>query len=283
MKLKVLTLNLHTYQEHHGDLWHVLQEHGREVYLIAEAIVHEDIDVICFQEVGEHFHDPITLPYGFSESNMAFRIQKKIREMSGRHFHLFQDWSHIGFGCWREGTAILSRYPMHDCVSPWVTWNKDTGHPASRRITMCYVEIPWFGWLHIVNAHMNCLELGFKADFDYLKQLIYQRDRHHVRGTLLMGDLNVPAGEEGYQHIVWGGEFIDQWHDSNPLHFYEPTHLERIDGWKHQKEARRIDFIFKHIRSSLRINEMRLIFNGYFYPIVSDHFGCLARFHLHPI
>ena len=127
MELKVLTLNLHTYQEHHGDLWHVLQEHGREVYLIAEAIVHENVDVICLQEVGEHFHDHITRPYGFSESNMAFRIQKKIREMSGRHFHLFQDWSHIGFGCWREGTAILSRYPMHDCVSPWVTWNKDTG------------------------------------------------------------------------------------------------------------------------------------------------------------
>ena len=46
MELKVLTLNLHTYQEHHGDVWHVLQEHGREVYLIAEAIVRENIDVI---------------------------------------------------------------------------------------------------------------------------------------------------------------------------------------------------------------------------------------------
>ena len=43
---------------------------------------------------------------------------------------------------------------------------------------------------------MNCLEWGFKADFEYLKQLLYQRDRHHVRGTLLMGDFNVPAGEE---------------------------------------------------------------------------------------
>ena len=74
MELKVLTLNLHTYQEHHGDLWHVLQEHGREVYLIADAIVRENIDVVCFQEVGEHFHDRITRPYGFSESNMAFRI-----------------------------------------------------------------------------------------------------------------------------------------------------------------------------------------------------------------
>ena len=74
MELKFLTLNLHTYQEHHGDILQVLQEHGRELYLIAEAIVREDIDLICFQEVGEHFHDRTTTPYGYSESNMAFRI-----------------------------------------------------------------------------------------------------------------------------------------------------------------------------------------------------------------
>jgi maltose 6'-phosphate phosphatase len=220
---------------------------------------------------------------GFSESNMAFRIQKNIREMSRRHFDLFQDWSHIGFGCWREGTAILSQYPMHHCVSPWVTRNKDSGHFTSRRVTMCYLDIPWFGWLHIVNAHMNCLGAGFKADFDYLRQLIYQRDRHHIRGTLLVGDFNVPAGEEGYQHIVGSGEFIDQWYESNPRHFYEPTHLKRMNGWEHRKESTRIDFIFKRIHSSLQIKEMRLIFNEHFYPMVSDHFGCLASFHLHPI
>ena len=95
-----------------------------------------------------------------------------------------------------------------------------------------------------------------------------------------MGDFNAPAGEEAYRHIVWNGEFIDQWYETNPRHFFEPSHLARANGWEHRKEPRRIDFIFKHIRSSLRINEMRLIFNGYFYPIVSDHFGCLARFHL---
>jgi maltose 6'-phosphate phosphatase len=281
MELKVLSLNLHTYQQHQGDIWHVLQEHGREVYLIAEAIVRENIDVICFQEVGEHFHDRITTPYGFSESNMAFRIQRKIGEISGRRFHLFQDWSHIGFGSWREGAAILSRYPMHHCESPWVTWNKDPRDLASRRITMCYLDIPWFGWVHIVNAHMNCLESGFKGDFDYLKRLIHRRRLHNERGTLLMGDFNAPAGEEAYRHIVWNGEFIDQWYDTNPCLFFEPSHVARAHGWEHRKEPRRIDFIFKHIRSSLRIAEMRLIFNGCFYPIVSDHFGCLARFHLY--
>ena len=169
---------------------------------------------------------------------------------------------------------------MHECCSPWVSWNKDPHDLASRRITMCYLEIPWFGWLHIVNAHMNCLELGFKGDFDYLKQLIEQRHRHNVRRTLLLGDFNAPAGEEAYRHIVWKGEFIDQWYESNPCQFFEPNDLVRANGWEHRQEPKRIDFIFKHVRSSLQINEMRLIFNEYFYPIVSDHFGCFACFHL---
>ena len=56
--------------------------------------------------------------------------------------------------------------------------------------------------------------------------------------------------------------------------------LVRANGWEHRQEPKRIDFIFKHVRSSLQINEMRLIFNEYFYPIVSDHFGCFACFHL---
>jgi maltose 6'-phosphate phosphatase len=281
MEVRFLTLNLHTYQEHHGDIWHVLQEHEREVYLIAEAIVRENIDVSCFQEVGEHVHDRVATPYGFSESNMAFRIQRKIAEVGGPHFHLFQDWSHIGFGAWREGVAILSRFPMHDCESPWVSWSKQTNDIASRRIAMCRLDIPWFGRLHIVNAHMNCLELGFKGEFDYLKHLIYSRRRHEERGRLLIGDFNAPAGEEAYRHVVWNGEFIDQWNEANPHRFLEPSHLDRANGWAYPKAPRRIDYIFKHSGSSLRIGDMRLIFNGHFYPIVSDHFGCLARFHLY--
>lgn len=281
MKLKILTLNLHTYQEHSGDIWDVLREHGREVSLIAEAIVRENVDVVCFQEVGEHVDDRITIPYGFSDSNMAFRIQRKIREISGRRYHLFQDWSHIGFSVWREGTAILSRFPMHDRDAPWVTWSNDAKNISARRITMCRVDIPGFGGLRIVNAHMNCLEFGFKDDFDRLKQVIDQRRRQNERGTLILGDFNAPAGQDAYRHIVWNGEFIDQWHEAHPDRFFEPSHLDKANGWEHAKEPTRIDFVFKHTGSSLRIDDMRLIFNGSFYPIVSDHFGCLARFQLH--
>jgi maltose 6'-phosphate phosphatase len=49
-----------------------MHQYEHEVNIIAEAIAHLGIDVICFQEVEEHMHDPITKPYGESPSNMAF-------------------------------------------------------------------------------------------------------------------------------------------------------------------------------------------------------------------
>jgi endonuclease/exonuclease/phosphatase family metal-dependent hydrolase len=80
--------------------------------MIAEAIAQQSIDVSYFQEVGEYAEDLLTYPYGNVSSNMAYRIQQKL-QFWGIHYHLFQDWSHVGFWIWREGTAILSHYPLH--------------------------------------------------------------------------------------------------------------------------------------------------------------------------
>jgi len=80
MELSLLTLNLHTYEQHPRHCsFDTMHQHEREVNIIAEAIAHLKVDVICFQEVGEYMHDPITTPYGESPSNMAFRICKKLR------------------------------------------------------------------------------------------------------------------------------------------------------------------------------------------------------------
>ena len=121
MELSLLTLNLHTYQQHFRPCpFDTMHQHEREVQIIAEAIAHLEIDIVCFQEVGEYMHDPIATPYGETPSNMAFRICRALRHW-GHWYHVFQDWSHIGFYRWREGTAILSRYPMRHNYSDYVS------------------------------------------------------------------------------------------------------------------------------------------------------------------
>lgn len=279
MELSLLTLNLHTYQQHPRHCcFETMHYHEREVHIIAEAIAHLNIDVICFQEVGEYMHDPIAYPYGESPSNMAFRICNKLRHW-GRWYHIHQDWSHIGFYRWREGTAILSRYPMHHNYSAYVSNDRRKDHYMSRNVTVSCIDVPWFGLLHIANVHLSWAHHGFFEEYVRLKQLIESRRHFGVRADLMVGDFNAPAGEHAYNHIVGNGEYVDQFYECHPQRFYQPSYHGRIDGWEYGS-PKRIDHIFKRNGQPLRIRCMDTIFNDDFYPVVSDHFGYVARFDL---
>lgn len=279
MELSLLTLNLHTYQQHPRHCpFEAMHWHEREVQIIAEAVAHLKIDVICFQEVGEYMHDPIAHPYGESPSNMAFRICRRLREW-GRWYHIHQDWSHIGFGRWREGTAILSRYPMYHNYSAYVSqdWRKD--NYMSRNVTVSCIDVPWFGLLHIANVHLSWAHHGFYEEFANLRRLIDSRRHFGARADLIAGDFNAPAGSHAYQQIVGNADYVDQFHELHPQRFHEPSYRGQIDGW-HNYPPCRIDYIFKRNGGPLRIESMDAIFNDHFYPTVSDHFGYLARYRL---
>ena len=279
MELSLLTLNLHTYQQHARDCpFSTMHQHEREVEIIVQAIAELRIDVICFQEVGEYMHDPITDPYGESPSNMAFRICRRLRQWK-LWYHVHQDWSHIGCFRWREGTAILSRYPLLHNHSAYVSADQRKDSYLSRNVTLSCVDVPCFGLLHIANVHLNWVEHGFFEEYARLGELIRSRFQFGSRGDLMVGDFNAPAGEDGYGRIVGNGEYVDQFYEAHPDRFCEPSFCGQIDGWRHGP-ARRVDYVFKRNGSPMQIQSMDVIFNGDFYPIVSDHFGYLARFAL---
>ena len=280
MELSLLTLNLHTYHQHPLHCpFDTMHHHEREVHIIAEAIAQLGIDVICFQEVGEYMHDPITHPYGESPSNMAYRITQKLRSW-GHYYHIHQDWSHIGFDRWREGTAILSRYPMHHNHSAYVSNDQRKDNYMSRNITMTCIDVPWYGLVHISNVHLSWSHHGFYEEYHKLKNLIYSRFHFGFRADLMVGDFNAPAGDAAYNYIVGNREYVDQFFQMHPHRFYEPSFQGHIDGWNNSP-PKRIDYIFKRHDSQMQISSLEVIFNHRFYPIVSDHFGYLARFHLY--
>ena len=92
-RLKILTLNLHYYQEENQDA---------KFSQIARAIDDLDIDIVCLQEVGENWNEG----QGDWNSNAARIIRDRLRG----HYHLHTDWSHLGFDRYREGIAVLSKY-----------------------------------------------------------------------------------------------------------------------------------------------------------------------------
>jgi maltose 6'-phosphate phosphatase len=209
---------------------------------------------------------------------MAFRICTKLRQW-GHWYHIHQDWSHIGFYRWREGTAILSRHPMHHNYSAYVSLNGRKDHYMSRNITVSCIEVPWFGLLHVANVHLSWAHHGFFEEYSRLKQLIGSRRHFGVRGDLIAGDFNAPAGDHAYNHIVGHGEYVDQFHELHPHRFYEPSFRGQIDGWGHS-QPKRIDHIFKRNGDPMRVKAMDVIFDNAFYPAVSDHFGYVARFEM---
>jgi maltose 6'-phosphate phosphatase len=72
---------------------------------------------------------------------------------------------------------------------------------------------------------------------------------------------------------------VDQFYEAHPDRFLEPSCYSRIDGWE-DEPARRIDYVFKRSADPMRIQAMDVLFDGSFHPVVSDHFGYVARFAL---
>ncbi len=132
-KFTILTLNLHSYQEGKGvgdSIAERIQNHAPIFDCIAAAITDLNVDVICLQEVAEWRGDPETVPYGQAASNAARCIHQRI----GNAYHLVQDWSHYAWDTWREGVAILSKWPIRKTASRYVTSNTAKTWWKSRNI-----------------------------------------------------------------------------------------------------------------------------------------------------
>jgi endonuclease/exonuclease/phosphatase family metal-dependent hydrolase len=89
--------------------------------------------VVCLQEVGENWNGG----HGDWNSKAAKIICDRL---GGSHF-LYTDWGHIGFGRYREGTAILSRYPFLNRESGYVSDTQDIHNFNARKIVMGQVHV----------------------------------------------------------------------------------------------------------------------------------------------
>ena len=93
-----------------------------------------------------------------------------------------------------------------------------------------------------------------------------------------MGDFNSPSHikGEGRDLLLRSG-----WHDSYDMADDKDSGItvsHAIDGWKERGDipGMRIDYIWTD--RPLRVRTSRTIFNGIFYPVVSDHFGTMIEY-----
>jgi maltose 6'-phosphate phosphatase len=260
--LKVLILNLHCYQEDDQD---------KKFSKIAKAIDELGVDVVCFQEVAEFWNDG----RGDWPSNSANIINQRLK----KPYHLATDWSHLGFDKYREGVAILSRFPLLHQESRYVSESGDPYNIHSRKVVMAQIEAPHIGLLNIFSAHLSWWEDGFPAQFDRLREWADSKHSPQVIGTLLCGDFNIAAGSKGYRHVIDSSHYEDQFLAANAHGAFEKIFRVNDPYWSNYlADDYRIDYIFMNQNSGLSVTSGRVLFTPEDYGQVSDHCGYLMTF-----
>ncbi len=260
--LKVLILNLHCYQEDRQDY---------KFSQIAKAINQLGVDIVCFQEVAENWNNGA----GDWDSNSARIINERLRKA----YHIYADWSHLGFDRYREGVAILSRHPLSNPESRYVSSSHDIYSINSRKVVMAEVYVPYMGLINVFSAHLSWWEGGFQEQFQRLCEWASQRHNESVKATLLCGDFNIAAGSVGYHQVVNADAYEDQYLAANAQGLFEKIFRVNDPYWQqYLADDYRIDYIFMNKTSHLRVTSARVLFTEQDYGRVSDHCGYLMTF-----
>lgn len=262
-RLKILTLNLHCYQEENQDA---------KFSQIARAIDDLEIDVVCLQEVAE--------PWNNGEGDWNANSAKIIRDRLRQHYHLHSDWSHIGFDRYREGIAVLSRYDILAADAGYVSASQSVNSIDSRKVAMVQINVPYMGVVNVFSAHLSWPSGGFFEQFERLRTWANEKHRGNIAATFLCGDFNIKAGSDGYQAVVRTREYEDQYLAATSHGLFEKIfrrHSPNVE--RHLAPDGRIDYIFMQQSSSLHAVAARELFCDHdYYGRVSDHTGYCVEF-----
>lgn len=260
--LKVMILNLHCCQEDNQD---------QKLSLIARAIDERDVDIVCLQEVAELWNNG----QGDWETNTARIINERLQSP----YHLVTDWSHLGFGRYREGVAVLSRHPIRRHEAKYVSASHDPYSIHSRKVVMAQVKVPYVGLINVFSSHLSWWDDGFPEQFEKLRHWAANEQSGQVTATMLCGDFNIKAGSTGYQLVVDSNEYDDQYLLANSPKTFRTIFENQDPHWQSSLDHdHRIDYIFLRKGSDLCVTSGRVVFTDQDFGRVSDHFGYLMTF-----
>ncbi|UPO89921.1 endonuclease/exonuclease/phosphatase family protein [Niallia sp. Man26] len=256
--MKLLTLNCHSWLE---------ENQLDKIKYLAKTIKEKSYDVIALQEVSQSISE-ILIKENIKKDNYGLVLLDELYKLGVTDYQLVWDFSHIGFDVYEEGLAILTKHPIIEKYSFFVTNSRDTNYWKTRKIVgakISYDNQPisfyscHLGWWHDE-------EEPFINQVDSLLNCIPKEDRFY-----LMGDFNNNASikDGGYDYLISQGLY-DTYHlaeeKDNGI-----TVKGNIDGWDKNSQDIRIDLI---LTGQLEpINYSGVIFNGKTKRIISDHFG----------
>jgi len=256
--MKLLTLNCHSWIEEHPI---------EKMKILAETIKEKSYDVIALQEVNQSI-DAESVDGRIKKDNFALVLLEELKKLGVNEYSLVWDFSHFSYTVYEEGVALLTKHPIVEKNSFFVSQSEDPKNWKTRKIAGITIRFQ-DELLRFYSCHLGWWEdeeEPFKEQLDQLYRMASKDKRF-----FLMGDFNNAAHirGEGYDYILSKGlydtyQLAKQTDDGI-------TVAGKIAGWDENKHDLRIDYIFSSV--PVEVNQSFVIFNEKNKPVISDHFG----------
>lgn len=256
--MKLLTLNCHSWLE---------EDQIEKIKILAETIKENSYDIIALQEVSQSI-DAENIDGLLKEDNFLLILLDELSKIGVKDYQYTWDFSHIGFDIYEEGLAIISKHPIEEKFSFFVTQSEDTSNWKTRKIVgakISYKDEP----ISFYSCHLGWWgdeEEPYKGQVNALYEHAYMNEKF-----VLMGDFNNAAHvkEEGYDYLLSKGLYDT--YDLSEVKDSGTTVKGKIVGWDENTMDLRIDYIFSSF--PIEVKKSNTIFNGINKPIISDHYG----------
>ena len=266
--IRVLSLNLHTYQEKNPR-----RENDSLPKLdrIAFGAAISGAEVLLLQEVGEHVSSQAFPNAGGLLKGHLERLTRKA------WFHEWRE-AHVGFDVYREGLSILSPCPLEDVA----VFRLSEG--AFARIAL-FASVSVKGTrLRVGTTHVGWGDAG-AGEVKRLAAALRERRAADCAATLIAGDFNASADEPQVAELVQNG-----YADVGAQRRASFSTFGEGDGVAARGLDRRIDYHFLRAtagRGAPRVDAFMRVFDGAapedgLHPRVSDHAGILAAYSWDP-
>ncbi len=263
--MKLMTLNLNTYQE----------DKQREKFnRIAQTIVNEDIDVICFCEAAQTFMSPQVDEY-VREDNAVKLICDEANRLLGKEVYQFVwDLSHYGFKIYEEGIALMSKHPMTEVASQYVSQTHDIFTFKSRKVIKASIDY------NGMNIDVYSCQLGWDDDAyepfsEQFKRLDAWVKKESKDGMIVLaGDFSNDVKTQAYQQII-SNNYIDQYVLGQPDGMNDETFIYPVGfDTVNVNQRLRLDYIFSNEHHYPIVQAKRLLNVD---DRVSDHMAVLIE------
>jgi len=181
--VRILSLNLHTYQE---------ADSAKKLEQVAFGAAAVGADILLLQEVGEHVSDP-------EKPNAGEVVRDHLQRFTGQRWEHQWRRAHLGFDVYHEGLSILSSAELTD-----VREIELSGGSLRRNALMATTTIRGIP-LRVVTVHSSWPAAGGDEETRRLLKELEESSTQSNRATIVGGDFNATPTDSQMIRMVEAG------------------------------------------------------------------------------